>query len=120
MSKKKINKKKSKNKDSKSFSWRDVCFWLLWIGIIGYALIEGTRQTYHNYQLKKNGKQMSAYITGSHSKGNKGTAYDYKFTVDGQYYEGELYYGQAEEGDSIIVIYLPKDPNINRAKMDLK
>ena len=111
--------KKKKRKGFSSCSWRDVYGYVIWFCIICYLVVECSRQTYHNHLLVKRGKQVVAYVTASYSQGNHRVA-DYVFIVNGHYYDGQLRFEHAEKGDSIIVLYLPEDPHINKAQFDLE
>lgn len=113
--KNKVKKKKSKN----HWTFADIFGVLIWIGIASYLFYQCSLQTYRNHLLEKRGVQTMAYVTASYSQGNHRVA-DYEFIDNGLCFDGQLRFHDAEKGDSRIVIYLPEDPDINRALWDLK
>lgn len=83
-----------------------------------FVFYECSANAYQRYKLRQHGKQVSAFVYDSYSQRSH-TWYLYKFTVNEQYYYGRLF-NDAIIGDSIIVLYLPNDPSINRGLDDLK
>jgi hypothetical protein len=131
MSKKKRKSSKSvinKFLKSQKAFWKEFFFpksiykriwnWLVILVFSYFVFYQCSFNAYQRYQLRTHGKQVSAFVYDSYSQRSH-TWYLYKFTINEQHYNGRLF-STAKIGDSIMVIYLPKDPNINRAQMDLK
>lgn len=92
--------------------------WVVMLIFSYFVFYQCSINAYQRYHLRKHGKQVSAYVYDSYSQRSH-TWYLYKFTVNEQHYTGRLF-GTAIIGDSIVVLYLPEDPDINRAQLDLK
>lgn len=90
---------------------RKIYNWVLISCFACYVLYQCSVTTYNDYQLKRHGKQVMAYVYDSYSQRSH-TWYLYEFTVNGQNYYGRLF-NFANIGDSVKVIYMPNNPNIN-------
>ena len=73
--------------------------------------------TVENYQLAKSGQVIKAVIISreweSSSYRNTDGFY-YEFTLNTLNYEGHTFDKEIKPNDSLEVIYLPSDPNVNR------
>lgn len=92
------------------------------IAVIMYVLYVGGGKTIENYRLKSNGICIKAKVIYKNKVGGKGVIYThYTFMVLNKNYEG---YSSDDDsalvGDSIMVVYLKSNPNINRSNSLLK
>lgn len=92
--------------------------WVVILIFSYFVFYQCSVNAYQRYHLRKHGKQVSAYVYDSYSQRSH-TWYLYKFTVNEQHYTGRLF-STAIIGDSITIIYLPDNPDINRGLEDLK
>nr|WP_315148465.1 hypothetical protein [uncultured Flavobacterium sp.] len=68
-------------------------------------------------QLQKNGKQVTGYLYEVKGVGSKGTIRGfYKFRVNDNLYEGFYDNDELVKYNSIEIIYLPENPEMNQAK----
>ena len=91
---------------------------LIWIVIILLMFwYIGFRPEIRISELKKNGKQVTGYLYEVKGVGSKGTIRGfYKFRVNDNLYEGFYDNDELVKFDSIKIIYLPDNPEINQAK----
>lgn len=92
------------------------------IAVIIYVLYVGGEKTIENYRLKSNGICVKATVIYKNKVGGKGVIYThYAFRVSNQNYDG---FSSDDDlaliGDSITVVYLKSNPNINRSNSLLK
>ena len=95
----------------------NIKFWLIILFIV-YIVYCSSMRTYENYRLKKEGICTNGII---YERGSR-SGYFYEFKVEQKYYRGSTTSASdisKEIGDSIIIIYLPSDPNINRSQIFL-
>lgn len=86
--------------------------WLIILFVVYVVYYSGMR-TYENYRLKEEGVCISGIIYGRGSR----SGYFYEFKVGQRYYHGSSISDSSKEiGDSITVIYLPSNPDINRSQ----
>jgi hypothetical protein len=91
---------------------------LIWIVIILLLFwYIGIRPEIRISELKKNGKQVTGYLYEVKGVGSKGTIRGfYKFRVNDNLYEGFYDNDELVKYDSIEIIYLPENPELNQAK----
>lgn len=84
---------------------------------VSYFLFAAIKNTIVNYQLKKRGICTKAYVTGKQRVGSRGVPYVYyQFSYNNSTYSHYSSYDhKAEEGDSIIVVFLESNPKVNRS-----
>ena len=114
-------------KSQKRF-WKEIFFpksvykriwnWLAFLTLSYFVFYECSVNAYQRYQLRQHGEQVSAFVYDSYSQRSH-TWYLYEFKVYEHFYNGRLF-NDAIIGDSIIVLYLPNNPKINRGLDDLK
>jgi hypothetical protein len=79
-------------------------------------------KTYDNYLLKKNGLLVKGIVITKKVIGGKGTInIEYYFiTPQGENYNGESNNEKYNVGDSIEILYLKSNPNVNASKSFLE
>jgi hypothetical protein len=82
-----------------------------------YVLYVGGEKSIENYRLKSDGICAKAKVTYKNKVGGKGVIYThYRFEVSNKSYEG---YSSDDDsalvGDSIMIVYLKSNPNVNRS-----
>lgn len=91
--------------------------WVILIGIVIYFVIVVVRNEIDNDDLKKNGIETSAIITDVRKVGGKGVIRcTYTFEVNNLIYTGNVNDDYYKTGDTIQVLYLKIQPEINRGK----
>lgn len=95
--------------------------WLVIIGFSLYLLYHSIIATYSNNHLSKSGKTSSAVVVDVRRVGGKGVRRcTYSFEIDNIEYTGKIDDDTLDSGDNVMILYLPKDPKINRALSDLR
>lgn len=94
-------------------------YWLYLALVIGliWFLLKTFIITIENYQLSRSGQITKAIVTNRNwesSSYRNSNGFYYGFTIKGIYYEGHTFDQDLLPNDSIIIIYLPEDPKINR------
>lgn len=104
--------------------------WWFSILFLGFVLFFGGKQTIINYRLKNHGKCTKAIVYSRNKIGGKGTVDSkYRFewknntyygssTSDDKYRETDNFFLTEEDlviGDSIMVVFLESNPDINRS-----
>lgn len=90
-----------------SFKTIFVVAFYLWI------MTEYTILTVNRYRLADYGERQMAYVY-SRTKGHRSVYVHYYFKVDGCVYKGHTTNdSRAQVGDSLMIRYLPSNPNIN-------
>lgn len=111
---KKQNKKVIKNESSLFNFIKDYYLWLL---LILFIIFISIRNNNNISQLQNNGKQVTGYLYEVKGVGSKGTIRGfYKFQVNKNYYEGFYDNDELVKYDTIEIIYLPANPELNQAK----
>lgn len=88
---------------------------ILILGWLSYMIIE---KTINNYRLKKYGVVCKGVIQNKKYIGGKGTInIEYYFkTQKGEFFKGETNNENYNIGDSIYILYLKSNPDINASK----
>ncbi len=95
--------------------------WIILIGIVIHFVIVVIGNEIDNNDLKKNGIETSAIVTDVRKVGSKGVIRcTYTFEVKSLKYSGSVDDDYYKTGDSIRILYLEKNPEINRDKKFLE
>ncbi len=109
--------------------------WWFLILFLGFILFFGGKQTIINYRLKNNGKCTKAIVYGRNKVGGKGTvetkyrfewknnSYNGLSTSDDKYRETDNFFLTEDDlliGDTIVVVFLESNPEINRSNSIVK
>ena len=95
--------------------------WIILIGIVIHFVIVVIRNEIDNNDLEKNGIETSAIVTDVRKVGSKGVIRcTYTFEVKSLKYSGSVDDDYYKTGDSIKILYLDKNPEINRDKKFLE
>ena len=123
-------KDKNKNDDIKfGFYGFNIVLWTKRINLTAIILIIGvvlfvsvvSYQSINNYRLNKSGKIVTASIIDAKIVGGKGIwRCFYSFKLNNKNFSGFYDNDSLNVGDSIKVLYLDKDPTINRPKNFIK
>ena len=108
---------------SKKFSFnRSHLTWVFLALILVYIIFEGGHKTLENYRLKRKGICVKAIVLEKNHVGAKGVIYThYQYIAKGVVYQGiSSSDDNANIGDSIVIVYLDSDPDINRSNGLLK
>lgn len=91
-------------------------FFVLIAVVCGWLLYSSLKQTILNYRLKTENNQIKGRVIDRYKVGGKGTIQiDYSFTINDKNYVGSETNDKYKVGDSLIILFLKKDPNINRS-----
>lgn len=91
--------------------------WIILTGFVMYFIYVSTGKTVENNQLGKSGIETSAVVTDVRKVGSKGIIRcTYLFEVNNDFYTGSVDDDFYKAGDSIRILYLNKNPEINRDK----
>jgi hypothetical protein len=122
--------KKKKTKGGKIHNQRPFIGYLFLVLLIFYVLYEGGYETFINYNLKQKGICAKAVVYNRYTFGGKGhVSTVYKFVWKNQQYTGKSFndakYRQTNRwfktsddlviGDTITVVFMESNPNINRS-----
>ena len=120
---------KQMKKDKFGFEGSSIILWnrnisILWIilaGLFIYFLYVSIEKTIENSKLNKKGIETSAIVTDVRKVGSKGVIRcTYTFEVKSLKYSGSVDDDYYKTGDSIRILYLEKNPEINRDKKFLE
>lgn len=102
-------------------SWKIHLATLLIMLLAGRFIYVASEKTIENYRLANSGKLSKGIVTSRIKVGAKGTiSIDYKFQVDNMEFAGQTTNEKFEIGDSLYIIYLQKNPTINRSYSFIK
>lgn len=93
----------------------------LWGLLLAIPLFFALKSNHNNNSLRERGLPIKAKIIDIYRTGRKGTInIEYEFKIN-NIYRG-TYFGSIEDkiGDTIIVVYLPENPSINKPKEALE
>ncbi len=96
--------------------WVRILVLFVLIGIVPYRIIYGTIQ---NNRLDREGKQMKAVVTKDRNYfGNSPVSQEYslsyRFSHEGKVYIGDSQNSKYRIGDSILIEFIPSNPDFNR------
>lgn len=94
----------------------------LFILLLAFRFIYGaSEKTIENYRLANSGKLSKGVVTSRMKVGAKGTiSIDYKFQVDSMEFTGQTTNEKFEIGDTLFIVFLQKNPTINRSYSFIK
>ena len=89
---------------------------LVLLFFVGNFLWVSSKRTMENYSLASDGELVKGLVTSRIKVGGKGTVrIDYKFHINSKEYVGYTTDEEYQIGDSLFVLYLIKNPQINRS-----
>jgi hypothetical protein len=89
---------------------------ILFIAICCWLFYESFEQTLLNRRLKSENNKVRSVVTNRYKVGAKGTIQiDYSFTLNGKIYIGQATNERFNIGDSLDVLYLKENPELNRS-----
>jgi hypothetical protein len=110
-----------KSKQQKSSRQKYWFTWILLGGIGAFFLYNVITKTYLNYKLAKEGESTVGRVVDVRRVGGKGIRRcSYVFHVYNGKYTGKVDDDVLELGDSLAVIYMPNNPEVNRAESDIR
>lgn len=101
---------------------RNIIAWAIPLGFFCWAFYVAIQKTIENSQLTREGHCTNAYVLSKKNIGAKGVInVKYQFNYNGiTYYGNSQNNDNAEIGDSITIVFLESDPQINRSNSFLK
>jgi hypothetical protein len=93
--------------------WLSIILMIVVVWFLGKSI----NVSIENYQLAKSGLIMKAVITSKKwesSSYRNSDGFYYIFSINGNIYEGHTFDNDLLPNDSIRVVFLPKNPNVNR------
>lgn len=100
---------------SPKYKVRNRIVYVIWIAFGLLFLIRGTKRTVENYHLKKEGICVQAVVYHKYQAQHKKVRC-YEFRVGEKKYRGKTITDhKLKVGDSLTIIYLPSNPEINRS-----
>ncbi|GAA4926969.1 hypothetical protein GCM10023313_34330 [Mucilaginibacter defluvii] len=77
---------------------------------------QSVQQTLLNKRLRSENNKIRAVVTNRYKVGAKGaTELNYTFKLNGKFYKGHAYNESANVGDSLDILYLSDNPNLNKS-----
>lgn len=102
---------------NKKYSLLSILIWFL----AGCLIYEGSKKTIGNYQLANSGHLSKGIVTSRMKVGAKGTIWiEYEFETNNIEYVGHTTNERYETGDSILILHLLSNPEINRSYTFIK
>lgn len=91
-------------------------FFVLIMLVSSWLFYSTLKQTILNYRLKTENSQIKGYVIERYKVGGKGTIQiDYSFRINDKNYVGSETNDKYKVGDSLIILFLKKDPSINKS-----
>jgi hypothetical protein len=95
--------------------------WLVIIGFSSFLLYHSVIATYNSETLSKSGIAATAVVVDVRRVGGKGIRRcTYSFEIDNAVHTGKIDDDTLDLGDSVRILYIPKNPEVNKALSDLK
>jgi uncharacterized protein YneF (UPF0154 family) len=89
---------------------------ILFIAICCWLVYKSFEQTLLNSRLKSENNKIRAVVTNKYKVGSKGTIQiDYSFTLSGKIYSGQATNKRHNIGDSLDILYLKENPELNKS-----
>jgi hypothetical protein len=113
--------KRVKQTQQKTSNYKYLFTWILLGSTGAFFLYNAAVKTYQNYTLAKNGTSTVGVVVDVRNVGGKGIRRcSYVFRVSNDKYTGKVDDDVLELGDSLTVIYMVNNPEVNRAESDIK